>query len=541
MVDKFSATGEYIGQITRNPDGEPFSENGFRRVFGVAVDSHGEVWVEEGNFGSSPLAVANYTNTVANTWIASRDIHSLGFASAGLPPGSFAVDSKDNFYVNLLTFHEYSPLNEGLVKDSASGELVKAGVDEEEPTGAAVELSSGNVYVSHSSNVHRLDVAGVSLETLRAPGSPSFTGVAVNASSLTVYAVDSVDGAVDVFLPEAPGHPTVEAGSESVENVTATSASFNGEINPRSEPIDRATSYSFEYGPCDTPTTCVSSTYTQSIPVPEGLLAANYEPDVVSVHPQDLLAYTTYHVRLVAHNQYPGAGEGEELTFTTQATGAFTLPDGRAWELVSPANKYGAPIKAGRLSESSLSGDALTYYAGSPIEAQPPGNINAVVQAVAGRTATGWQSLNINTPQEAAPGSSSPIEYPFFSDDLSTGVLQPAGRFFPSLSSEASEQSPFLRKVFAAGDTGFCTNSCYAPLVSGAPGFENVPPGTVFGSDDGSGGECTNSMCGPIFIGASPDASHIILEYRWAPLVENAPTGSLYEWAGGRLSVVSVL
>ncbi len=545
VVDKFSATGEYIGQITRNPDGKEFSEIGFRNVHGVAVDSHGEVWVDELNFGPIEYGAANYTNAVANKWIASRESHgsSANFNSPQ-PPFPFAIDSKDNFYLATEIFK--IPIEDRLLKDNVNGEFIGE-VDEEVPTGAAVELSSDNVYVSHMSNVHRVDASGVSLETLSAPGSPSFTGVAVNSSTLTVYVADPANGAVDVFLPEAAGHPTVEAGSGSVKDVTATSASFSATVNPRSEPTDGVTSYSFEYGPCDTPSTCASSPYTQSVPAPEGVLAANYEPDFVDAHPQDLLAHTLYHMRLVAHNSYPGKGEGEELTFTTQATGAFTLPDGRAWELVSPANKYGAPIRARDLSEASLSGDAITYYAASPIEAQPPGNSDSVVQAVAGRGATGWQSLNINTPHETAPGPQVPLEYPFFSEDLSVGVLQPAGAFVPSLSSEASEQTPFLRKIFATGDAGgFCTVSCYKPLVSGAPGFENVPSGTVFGGagPGGSGtpgGECVDAGCGPVFIGASPDASHIILEYEWSPLVENAPTGSLYEWAGGRLSVVSVL
>src|ERR1700722_17650832 len=419
VVDKFSANGEYIGQITRNLNGKEFSEDGFREVFGVAVDLHGEGWVEESNFGTDGLEggtygtgdndwAAYYSNAIANVRIGSRPTEAVsnGREVAIAAPG-LAVDGEDDLYVH-NTFHK-----DAIVEFNAVGGLINPEVDEEVPTGVEVELSSNNVYVRHATNVHRLDASGVSLETLRAPGTPSFTGVAVNSSTLTVYVADPADAAVDVFLPEAAGHPTVEAGSESVEDVTATSANFSGEVNPRSEPTDGATSYSFEYGPCDTPTTCVSSPYTQSVPVPEGVLAANYEPDLVGAQPQDLLAHTTYHMRVVAHNQYPGVGEGEELTFTTQATGAFTLPDGRVWELVSPANKYGAPIKAGfHLSEASLSGDAITYYAGSPIEAQPPGNNGRVGKAGAGGGVTGWQSLNVNAPHESAPTPEAPIEYP---------------------------------------------------------------------------------------------------------------------------------
>jgi len=533
VVDKFSASGEYIGQITRNPNGEPFNESGFRFLYGVAVDSHGGVWVEEQNYGSSPTGAANYTNAVANAWIGFRPTPGVFVVEGKYIP--FAVNSEDDLYANTLSGSQRR--EERLTEFNTSGEVIALEADEEEPTGAGVELSSNGVYVGHLTNVHRLDASGKSLETLTIPGGHG-SGVAVNSTTLTVYAADSVAGVIDTFGPEAPGAPTVSAGSASIKDVTATSASFSAEVNPRSEPNEEVTSYRFVYGPCDTPTTCASSPYAQS--TPEGRLAANYEPDLVSAQSQDLLAHTTYHMRLVAHNSHAGVAEGEELTFTTQATGAFILPDGRQWELVSPPNKYGALIEGDeRLSQASSAGGAITYAASGPIEAQPPGNYNSNVQAVSVRTTTGWQSLNINAPHETAPSHDGRSEYPFFSTDLSLGILQPAGAFVPSISDEASEQTPFLRSDFAAANpAGFCTSSCYTPLVSGAPGFENVPAGTVFGSDDVLGGECVAAICGPLFLGASPDASHIILSYRWAPLVEGHAAGGLYEWSGGRLSVV---
>jgi len=541
VVDKFGASGEYIGQITRNPDGEPFSENGFWDVYGVAVDSHGEVWVEEQNFGGSPNGAANYTNAVVNAWIGFRGSHCGVFCIVLSDEGGpFAVDSADNFY--LYENVNLSGTGQRLAEDNVSGELVRAEVDEEGPTGAGIELSSNDVYVSHLTNVHRVDASGKSLETLPVPGGHG-SGVAVNSEALTVYVADSAAGVVDMFGPEAPGAPTVSAGSESIKDVTATSASFSAEVNPRSEPNEEATSYSFVYGPCDTPRTCSSSPYVDSVPAPAGILDPNYEPDLLSAHPQDLLAHTPYHMRLVAHNSHPGIAEGEELTFTTQASGGFVLPDGRQWEMVSPPNKYGASIQAGNyLSQASLSGDAVAYHANAPIEAQPPGNSESIVQALSTRAPNGWQSRNINVPHESAPGASAGTEYPFFSADLSFGLLQPSGAFVPSVSADASEQTPFLRTDFPPDEPAdLCANSCYKPLVTGAPGVENVPAGTFFGADRETGGECVSGSCGPEFVGASSDLSHVVLQYPRAPLVEGAPLGSLYEWAGGRLSVISIL
>ena len=538
VVDKFSASGEYIGQITHNPDGEPYSEDGFRDVFGVAVDPRGEVWVEEENFGSSPIGAASYTNAVANLW--SGFSGTPGFVAA---PG-LAVDSQDDLYVHTIFGAGY-PHEDAITEFSSSGATIRSDVDEEVPTGVAVEVGSNDVndvYVSHLSNVHRLDATGKSLESLTVPGGHG-SSVAVDASKSKVYVADSAAGVVDMFGPEAPGVPTVSAGSESVKDVTATSASLSGEVNPRSEPFEEATSYSFVYGPCDTPTTCASSPYVDSLPAPAGTLAANYEPDVVSAHPQDLVAHTAYHMRLVAHNSHAGVAEGEELTFTTQASGVFALSDGRQWELVSPPNKYGALIEAwSHVSQASVAGDAIAYWANAPIESQPPGSNVSIVQALAGRTAAGWRSANINAPHETATGASVLTEYPFFSVDLSGGLVQPDGAFIPSLSAEASAQTPFLRTDFSGGNAAdICTSSCYTPLVTDASGVGNVPPGTAFGSSDETGGECISGPCGPQFVGASPDLSHIVLQYKWAPLVEGAPLGSLYEWAGGRLSVVSIL
>src|SRR6201995_999074 len=72
VIDKFDPSGKYIGQITRNFDGKEeigkneFGEEGFRQLYGVAVDRSGEVWVEGQNFGGVPGGATNYTNALAN-------------------------------------------------------------------------------------------------------------------------------------------------------------------------------------------------------------------------------------------------------------------------------------------------------------------------------------------------------------------------------------------------------------------------------------------------------------------------------------------
>jgi hypothetical protein len=545
VIDKFDPSGKYIGQITRNPNGQPFSEEGFRELFGVAVDRRGEVWVEGHNFGPLQNGAANYTNALTNAWIAFRSTENQ---QSALPAPGFAVDSEDNLYV-----HNTFPGIDRIAKFTADGELITAEVDEEAPTGVAVELSSDDVYVSHASNVHRLSSSLASLEALdKAPGAPSFGGVAANSATLNVYVADPPENRVEVFAPEAPGIPTVATGGESVSDVTATSASFAAEVNPRSEENEGATSYSFQYGPCDTPSTCSTSPYTQSTPVPQGVLAPNYEPDLIAAHPQNLAPHTVYHMRVAAHNSHGEAQGVEELIFTTQGPGASPSPDGRQWELVSPPDKHGAiifPIKGSGVIQAAANGGAISYLTNAPSESQPAG-FSQAVQILSRRGSSSWLSQDIATPHETAAGISitSEGEYRFFAEDLSGAVVQPFGPFTQATSPQASEQTLYLRANFPPGDPSHpCNSSCYRPLVSGCPGegepcpgpieeVANVPEGTKFGTENGR----------PIFLGASPDASHVVLGSP-AKLTEDAPaegeagSGSLYEWSGGQLAVVSVL
>jgi hypothetical protein len=83
-------------------------------------------------------------------------------------------------------------------------------------------------------------------------------------------------------------------------------------------------------------------------------------------------------------------------------------------------------------------------------------------------------------------------------------------------------------------------------LVTGAAGYANVPPGTRF--DEEPSHPCVsiegNSRlrCGPRFVGATPDLSHVVLGSGVA--LTSTPTGgntSLYEWSGGKLALVSLL
>jgi hypothetical protein len=246
-----------------------------------------------------------------------------------------------------------------------------------------------------------------------------------------------------------------------------------------------------------------------------------------------------------------GTVEGPDQTFTTQGAGAeLQLLDNRAWEMVSPPDKHGTLIR--RLDpnalgngpvQASVGGSAITYSVSSPTEAEAQGNAGSV-QVLSRRGPGGWSSQDISAPNNSAAGIEVGGEYQIFSSDLSFGVLQPFGSYMP-LSPEASEQTPYLHTDFVNGDVGDpCQAACDRPLVTGAPGYADVPSGTVFSPETGSLACEVDHQCVPRFMGATPDLSHVVVWSKAALTslaIEHGVKGGLYEWADGSLQLVSVL
>jgi hypothetical protein len=331
--------------------------------------------------------------------------------------------------------------------------------------------------------------------------------------------------------------------SEAVANVSATSATFDATIDPNNAP----TSYYVEYG--------TSTEYGQQTPAPPGeaIGAGASDVQVPNQAAQGLSPGTVYHYRFVAVSEIaPGdieTVEGEDHTFTTQAAhGSFALVDGRQWEMVSSPSKLGALIEGAgffeRLVQASAEGDAISYRASSPTESEPHGGFANAETVLSARGAGGWSSRDIS-PSHGRTVSVSEgrgDEFQIFSEDLSRAAVQPTDISLTLHSPEASEATSYLRSDFLGGNIeDICTSSCYRPLVTGKAGFANVPPGTVFGEEPH--GHCEAPTCGPLFQGASPDLSHVVLSSPAQLTTTPAPTGEpgLYEWSEGSLQLLDVL
>jgi hypothetical protein len=328
-------------------------------------------------------------------------------------------------------------------------------------------------------------------------------------------------------------------GAASVLDVSANSATLQAEIDPEGS----ATTYSFEYG--------TTEAYGESAPVPAGSAGTGTGSVSVEAHVQDLQPDTAYRFRVVASSE-GGVQRSSSETFTTQpAGGALTLPDGREWEMVSPPDKHGALLYGLNkgfipnesqpfVAEAAADGQAMVELASAATEDEPPGNANEVT-VLATRGPSGWN------PQVIAPrhdeGTGPTIgrgdEYRFFSEDLSLGLVEPFGNF-TQLSPEASEATPFLRTNYLDGNVQeHCQSSCFRALVTKA----DTRPGVEFGEE--SDGVCNRFICGPEFLDATPDLSHVI----FASTVQLTATANeqdvyeraVYEWGAGQLQPLYLL
>jgi hypothetical protein len=108
-------------------------------------------------------------------------------------------------------------------------------------------------------------------------------------------------GSQAIATPPAPKPPLAYPGY--VEQVTASSATLKGSVNPRGS----ATAYYFQYGP-----TTAYGSQTPQAPVGSGTQEVKVTQAIAG-----LLPYTTYHYRVVASSS-AGTTDSPDATFTTK-------------------------------------------------------------------------------------------------------------------------------------------------------------------------------------------------------------------------------
>lgn len=232
------------------------------------------------------------------------------------------------------------------------------------------------------------------------------------------------------------------------------------------------------------------------------------------------------------------------LALGTSAAHAVTLPDGRAYEQVTPANKdNGDPyLRAGVFGGymAAATGNGFTY----PSLYAFPGSRSDGIPYLSTRGSGGWSTTNEIPPQSDETGGLCSA-YPStvgWTPDMSTGILVDGA----NQASGCGTDDPLLAPGTTSGGLPLCSATPLVTPCSGEqPGVQNI---FVQNNTDGTYQLVSNLETAPAgttpsdahFQGGSTDLSHVVFD-EGAQLTSDAPSASdnLYEWSGGTVSLVT--
>ncbi len=302
----------------------------------------------------------------------------------------------------------------------------------------------------------------------------------------------------------AAATPPPEVTATWVTSVGSTSANLRAEINP----AGFATSYRFEYV---TETAFLATGFTDAPRVPvgnEAFIGSSGLPIAVVQHLGGLEPDTAYLYRIVASNT-GGSTPGPARPMTTREPVPNTsLPEARAWEMVSPVDKNGGEIQSfggilgGGVLQAAERGSAITYSSASAFD--DPKGAPGGSQYVSTRSSSSWDTSNVTLPLLSGSfpeASDSGVPYQLFSTELSSGIVSNGRRCLNSASSNCPvENAPVAGSDAPAGYRNYyqraSSTGSYKALLSSA--------------------DLSDLALGPedfelAFAGATPDLAHIVL------------------------------
>jgi hypothetical protein len=306
-VDEFDSSGRFLNQFTGT---EVEVSAGVRRAgslesaLEMTVDPSGEVYVVDGREG------------VVDEYGAGHFLPSFRLAEASeRHPASAVLNGFVNSEGLRLTDCHFEYVTETAFRTTGFADLTSGG------NAACVAPDASGVPVDtsyHAVHAGVGDLLSGVVYVYRLASTTSASELGGTAYSGTV-----------AFT--APAVPVIV--SSSVSNVSSEFADLSAVIDA----LGADTSYRFEYS--------VNGVDWTAVPVPDGDVGAggvtgSVQASVVQ-HAGPLIPGTSYRFRVVASNSV-GSISGGEGGFSTLALSPSVLADGRAYELVTPANKEGA-------------------------------------------------------------------------------------------------------------------------------------------------------------------------------------------------------
>jgi len=534
----FEANGE-PHNFTGGPDEGTNELSGATELYGVTVDKFGAIY-------TSDLADKK-VRIYGRSGIPITEFEPVGNLLSPIKPAAMAVAPDGTLYITgfLEAVYAFEPSKFPVTSETTYGlgQPLQAASQTVLSESVAVDPKTEYVYINEncspgqcqSPSASRISVydAGGQLVTLigvEEPGEPgeivgAAPGIGLNGEKGTLYAAvrGEAGGPSQVFVYESIQFPvdSPTVSGPSITQITSTTAELRARINPNT----LETTYWFEYGTVDCeemPGSCAK------VPATPASIGSGHVPVLVTASLSGLTPGTRYFVQVVAENGFEPSEEPivRSRSFTAQ-TASFDsqLGDGRVWELVTPARKFGGVMTNGPLVQADPDGTGIAFNTRGSIVEDPEGNRALETSAtLARRSGAGWSISDLVPPHTEAGGLGFGPEFKMFSTDLGKALLEP--RDDTPLSPEASERGPYLR-----------TNTeppSYRPLVTTKEPFANVPPGTVFG------GEATGERNPVAISGADPSLTHVVISSK-AALIPGAESRSLYLWSDGTIAPVSEL
>jgi NHL repeat len=325
LVQKFDASGNLIaswgngGQL----DGSTATDGPFGALAGVTVDPSGSLWVYDQNGQMFEFA---QDGTFTQDWNSGR----------GVTPAGIAVDSVGNLYVATLAV--------GVTQFTSSGTQV-GDIDDSfsSITGIAVDPSTNDLYVDGSgTSIRHYDsscdpsVGCTPADTFGLGDLSNAAGLAVDSSNHGVFATDTGNSRLDLFIPVT----LADATTGSASPLAATSATLNGHLDPAGG--GDVSDCHFEWG--------LDTSYGNIAPCAEGNSFSS--PSDVHADLSGLTPETAYHFRLDVTDAQ-GTNTGADQPFTTPPAVAGLSTD--------PATNVG-PTTATLNGSLDPAGEDTTYH-----------------------------------------------------------------------------------------------------------------------------------------------------------------------------------